>query len=197
MNPLQTLSLAAFSTGVALCLSACGDSGHDSHDHDDHDHAEHDHGAHDHEEHDHSDEKVVQHPELAGPNGGRVIASVEPHLEFLVTEDREVEIRSLDDSHTVQPLAEQSVTVLGGDRSNPTRMTFAKVDDVLVSDVAFPEGNDFPVVVQITPAPEADKVVSKFNLNLSDCPTCDFREYACICEHATHSEGDGHNHDHD
>jgi hypothetical protein len=25
--------------------------------------------------------------------------------------------------------------------------------------------------------------VIKFNVNMEDCPTCDFLEYACICDH--------------
>ena len=45
-----------------------------------------------------------------------------------------------------------------------------------------------------TPAgPDAAPVREKFNLNLADCPTCDFKEYACVCEHA-HEEDD---HDHE
>lgn len=144
---------------------------------------------HKHEDHDHD------HTE-AGPNGGRVLHAVEPHLEFFVTDDRKVQIAALGEDGKAIPIAEQSVRVTGGDRSNPTRMSFAKKGDVLVSDIAFPEGNDFPVVVQIKTAPDAESAMEKFNLNLADCPTCDYLEYACICDHSGDHEGHDHDHDH-
>lgn len=159
------------------------------HDHaeDDHDHAEgeHDHedGEHKHEDGDHDHDHDHAHIE-DGPNGGRLLTSVEPHLEFFVTEDRKVQITSVDEEEKAQPIGEQTVNVIGGSRSNPTRMSFAKEGDVLLSDIAFPEGNDFPVVVQIKTSPDADTVTEKFNLNLEDCPTCDNKEYACTCDHA-------------
>src|SRR6056297_132527 len=91
--------------------AACTEEDHD--DHDEHEHAEehhegdgHDHSEDEHHEgdgHDHSGEKEASHEEHgdhehahgdieAGPNGGRILDDVEPHLEFLVTEDRKVEI---------------------------------------------------------------------------------------------------------
>ena len=97
---------------------------------------------HKHEGHDHAHDKAQ-----AGPNGGKVLHEVEPHLEFFVTEDRKVQITALGEDGKAMPIGEQTVRVTGGSRSNPTRMTFEKEGDVLLSDVAFPEGNDFPVVV--------------------------------------------------
>jgi len=38
--------------------------------------------------------------------------------------------------------------------------------------------------VQIKLTPEAKTVVEKFNLNLSECPGCKLKEYACTCEHS-------------
>jgi hypothetical protein len=73
-------------------------------------------------------------------------------------------------------------------------MTFKKDGNSLVSDKAFPAGNDFPVVVSIKASPEGKKVRSKFNLNLADCPSCDYLEYACTCDHG---EDDHEGHDHD
>ena len=146
-----------------------------------------DHSDHDHEkEHAHEDAK-------AGPNGGRVFTSVEPHLEFLVTADRKVQITALDDDFKPTTLGDQTVRAVGGSRSKPTRMNFVKQGNILVSDVALPDGNDFPLVVQIKPTADAKTVIEKFNLNLSDCPTCKHKEYACICEHAD-DDHDGHDH---
>lgn len=133
---------------------------------DGHDHASHDHGK-----------------KIAGPNGGRVLTSVEPHLEFFVAADRKVKITPVDDEGKAVPLDGQSVTVIGGSRAKPTRMSFTKEGGSLVSDTAFPEGNELPVVVQIKAKPDAKTVIEKFTLNLSDCPTCEHKEYACTCDH--------------
>jgi len=150
--------------------------GEEGHDHEGHDEKDGDSAKHDHEgDHDHDSVE-------AGPNGGRILHAVEPHLEFFVTEDRHVRISAVEGDEIV-PVTGQTVTVIGGSRSNPTRMSFAKEDGALVSDVAFPEGNDFPVVVRIQASEGAETKTEKFNLDLEDCPTCDYREYACICDH--------------
>lgn len=119
----------------------------------------------------------------AGPNGGRILTAVEPHIEFFVTADRKVQLTFLgEDGKPVAP-AQQTVTVIAGERSNPTKLSFAKSGSVLLSEQTLPEGNDFPTVVQIKTAPDAKTVVEKFNLNLSKCPTCNYAEYACTCGH--------------
>lgn len=155
----------------------------------------------DHKEHadhkDHKDHKDGDHEakKIAGPNGGRVLTGVEPHLEFFVTEDRKVKITAVDDAGKAIALGEQSVSVTGGSRSNPTRMSFTKDGDSLVSDKVFPDGNNLPVVVQIKAKPDAKTVIEKFTLNLSDCPTCKNKEYACTCAHGEGAGGhEGHNH---
>ncbi len=130
---------------------------------------------------------------IAGPNGGRVINTVEPHLEFFVTKDRKVKITAANDDGKAIALGGQTVRVIGGSRSNPTRLSFTKEGDSLVSDKALPEGNDFPVVVQIKVTSDAKTVIDKFNLNLKDCPTCEHKEYACTCDHG---EGSHEGHDH-
>ncbi len=144
-----------------------------------------------HEGHDHAEHAEEGHEGAkAGPNGGKVIHEVEPHLEFFVTEDRKVRITALDKDGKAVPIGEQSVSIIAGDRSNPTRMTFAKEGEVLVTDETFPEGNDFPVVIQIKVTPDAKTVIEKFNLNLNDCPTCEYKEYACTCSHGDHDSHD-------
>ena len=60
----------------------------------------------------------------AGPNGGRVITAVEPHLEFLVTKDRKVEITALTEDLKTAKLSGQVIAVTAGDRSNPTKLEF-------------------------------------------------------------------------
>ena len=127
---------------------------------------------------DHSHEKKV-----AGPNGGRILTSIEPHAEFLVTADRKVQITFVDDALKPIAPAAQVVTVTTGERSAPVKMSFAKTGDTLVSEQTVPEGNNFPVVVQIKTTPDAKASVEKFTLNLSTCPDCKYAEYACICSH--------------
>ena len=119
----------------------------------------------------------------AGPTGGRLITRVEPHVEFFVNAENKVELRFIDDDMKVVAPATQLVTVVLGDRSAPTKLSFTQVGDKLVSDKTIPEGNDFPTVVQIREKEGAKPVNEKFNLNLNDCPTCKNREYACVCDH--------------
>ncbi|MEO0448472.1 MAG: hypothetical protein AAF191_20605 [Verrucomicrobiota bacterium] len=134
--------------------------------------------VHAHEGHDHHHEKIV-----VGPHGGRVLTSVEPWLEFLITEDRRVRFTALNKDLTAIPMAKQSIRVTGGDRQNPTRMTFAKEGDSLVSDVAFPAGNSFPVVIQIKVKVLSKPILERFHVNLDDCADCEFRRYACARDH--------------
>lgn len=124
-----------------------------------------------------------EHAAKAGPTGGKLITEVEPHVEFFVTKDKKIEIRFVDDDNKVVAPGEQTVSVIMGDRSAPTKLAFTKDGNKLVSDKAIPEGNDLPTVVQIKAKPDAKSVTEKFNLNLNDCPTCKNKEYACTCEH--------------
>jgi hypothetical protein len=147
-----------------------------------------------HEGHDHAEHSGEGHKEAkAGPNGGKILTEVEPHLEFYVTKDRKVKITALDDHGKAKPIAAQSISIIAGYRSKPTRMVFTKKGEVLVSDKAFPKGNDFPVIIRIKNTPDADSVMEKFNLNLNDCPTCKHQEYACTCDHGCDGH-EGHSH---
>jgi hypothetical protein len=137
---------------------------------------------------------------IKAPNGGRIIHTVDPHAEFVVTADKKIEIRFLDDSGKVIAPGEQVVTVTTGDRAKPIKLTFAKDGNKLVSDKTIPDGELLPVVLQIR-AKEGEKAsTAKFTLNLAKCSTCGNLEYACTCAHGDHEaghdhkEGDGHNH---
>lgn len=150
---LITLAVAAL--GLALTVSAAEKEKHD---------------------HDHGHAK-------AGPTGGKLITEVEPHAEFFVNKDNKVEIRFVDDDMKVIAPGEQVVTVTLGDRSAPTKLSFTKEGDKLISDKVVPEGNNLPTVVQIKTTADAKSVTEKFNLNLADCPECKHKEYACTCDH--------------
>jgi hypothetical protein len=119
---------------------------------------------------------------VAGPNGGRVLTGTTPSAEFFVTGERRVQITFLNGHGEAVAPAGQSVVVTAGDRAAPTRLTFVASGNTLVSDGTLPAGNLVPTVVQITPAPGATTVTSKFNVNLSTCSECQHAEYACTCE---------------
>lgn len=135
--------------------------------------------------HDHDHEHIV-----AGPTGGRLFTSVEPHAEFFVNKENKIEIRFFDDDNEPVAPGAQTVSVVMGERSKPTKLAFAKDGEKLVSDQAIPAGNLLPTVVQIKTGADAKTVTERFNLNLEECPTCKYKEYACICDH-------DHDHDHE
>ncbi|MES2597044.1 MAG: hypothetical protein V4662_16990 [Verrucomicrobiota bacterium] len=124
-----------------------------------------------------------EHAAKAGPTGGKLITEVEPHAEFFVNKENKVEIRFVDDDNKIVAPGEQVVNVTLGDRSAPTKLAFTKDGDKLVSDKAIPSGDALPTIVQIR-AKEGEKAVTeKFNLNLAQCPSCKYKEYACTCAH--------------
>lgn len=119
----------------------------------------------------------------AGPNGGRVITTVEPHAEFFVTAEKKVRITFLTEDGKAVAKEGAEISLVGGDRANPTKLTFAKDGDSYLSDKVLPEGKNFPVIVKIKVGPDAKQVTEKFGLNLADCGECKHKEYACTCAH--------------
>lgn len=207
MKPRITIQRAlAVSLGVPALIffnASCGDDhGHDhDHDHGDHSHGhgDHDHGdhSHGHGDHDHDHDHGHHEPQIAGPNGGRVLTELEQRLEFFVTEDRKVRITAVtadEKDPTALAIGDQVVKVIAGDRLDPTRLEFSKDGDSLISDGQLPEGLDIPIAVQIKQSPDAKTEVINFQANLRDCPTCDYQEYACTCDHG-HDHGHDHAHD--
>ncbi len=117
----------------------------------------------------------------AGPNGGRLVTSVTPHVEILVTQDRRVQITFLDDrGNAIAPVA-QTVEVTTGSRSAPVRLTFAKANTSLLSEQPVPQGDRLPMVVLIRDTPESKAIVERFTLDLAHCQGCNLAEYACTC----------------
>ncbi len=145
-------------------------------------HASHDDSEH-HDEDSHHDEGEKSE---GGPNGGRLITSVEPAVEFIVQDDRTMQIQLLDENRKEVVPTGQVITLIGGDRTNPTTIAFTKKGNRLVSDKALPEGPSVPVVLQIMASSNSELVRERFNVNLSECPTCHYQEYACVCGHDDH-----------
>lgn len=133
------------------------------------------------------DKKVVIHEDAheneGGPNGGRLIEKDSLKCEFLLTDDRMIEVRFLNDHGDVLAPEEQTVTVIGGDREKPTRLNFSVLGDAWVSQQAFPEGNSLPVILEVKSSPDSPVVRERFRLSLGACPSCSYQEYACICGH--------------
>jgi hypothetical protein len=182
---LLSISIAAI-YGFAAC-SENKDHDHSGHDHDGHD--DHKEGEAHPEGDDHGDHAGHDHDHIiAGPNGGRVLTGIEPHAEFFVTDERKVQIAFVDDDLKRVPASDQVVKVTAGDRKSPTRLEFQKSGDVLISDGALPDGNDFPISVQLKASADAKSVNERFNLDLNKCPTCKNKEYACVCDHGEDEE---------
>jgi hypothetical protein len=120
---------------------------------------------------------------VAGPNGGRIVTTVEPRAEFFVLPDRKVQITFLDQAGKAISPGEQVVTVTAGERMSPTTLTFSKSGNKLISNAALPPGDAVPAVVQIKSTPSAKAVTDKFNVDLAKCGECKNAEYACICAH--------------
>lgn len=133
--------------------------------------------------------------QIKAPNGGRIIDSVKPNAEFVVTAEKKIEIRFLDEAGKVTAPAAQIVTVTTGDRANPTKLAFTRDGDKLVSDKTIPDGQELPVVLQIRAKDGEKPATAKFTLNLAKCATCEHAEYACTCAHAGEEKGhEGHDH---
>jgi len=183
-NTKHTIGILA---ALALSPFAFAEEAEKADEHAGHDHAEH-------AGHDHADEDDHAHAKKAGPNGGLILTEVEPHAEFFVTKDRKVQITFLDkDDKAVAP-GDQKVTFIGGKRSAPVKLTFKKTATSFLSEEALPAGNNIPAVISIKA--DGKKARARFNINLDDCPSCDYKEYACTCDHGE-GEGDDHaGHDH-
>ncbi|MEN9974720.1 MAG: hypothetical protein RLZZ282_726 [Verrucomicrobiota bacterium] len=119
---------------------------------------------------------------VAGPNGGLIITASEPHCELVVTPERKLKITFLTSNGKPAALNEQSLTGTGGDRAKPTKFTFVKAGDALVSEQALPTGDSIPIVLQIKTTPDAKPVTKRVALNLANCPGCKLAEYACTCD---------------
>lgn len=157
------------------------------HDHDGDGIPDHGPGAHgENDGHNHDDHSGHSHAKkVAGPNGGRVLTDVEPHAEFFVTSDKKIQITFLSDDNQPAALATQSVSVVMGKRSAPTKISLVPSADQasLVSETTIPEGNNIDTYVTFKMTADSKPVRSSFILNLSDCPSCDYLEYACTCDH--------------
>lgn len=121
---------------------------------------------------------------MSGPNGGRLLVEVEPHIEFLVQmESKKVEIRFIGDALIVLEPGSQEVNVSIGEGANVAKLTFIRDGEKFVSESALPAGEKQPVTVQLRTTPGAPLITAeKFILDLSPCLTGRHLRYNCTCE---------------
>ena len=136
--------------------------------------------------HTHDEGNAGHHSGVPGPNGGRLVVGVEPHLEFFVQPDRHARITFVnDDIDPIAPL-DLDISLTGGDRSSPAEIGFTKKDQFLLSDTPLPEMQDMAIVLQIGGLENKEPVFERFHLDMATCPDCQLHEYACICGHSEH-----------
>ncbi len=144
---------------------------------------------HDHDK-DHSEEHAEHEHEIKAPNGGRILHEIVPHVEFFITKDRKVQITFVDDEGKAMK-DEATLRAIGGKRKAPTKFTFTKTKHGFLSDEKLPEGMKVPILLMFKDSEGKKMPTIKFNVDLNNCPTCEFLEYACTCDHGDH---EGHDH---
>ena len=196
MAYLKQWFLALIATTTLVIWTGCKPSNDHATHHDDADHqhvgetAEHSHGTDG--GHTHDDGDAGHHSGVPGPNGGRLVVGVEPHLEFFVQPDRYARITFVnDDIEPISPV-DLSISLVTGDRTDPLEISFTQKESVLLSDVALPEDPDLAIVLQISGGDNEEPVFERFHLDMATCPDCQLHEYACICGHSEHE----HDHEH-
>mgnify|MGYP000958635379 CR=1 FL=1 len=118
MKTLLSLSMAVLGFALIPALPAAEKEKHHSHDHE---------------------------KRESGPNGGRVVFSVEPHFEFFVMPDRKVKITFLgEDKKAIAP-TDQTVSAISGKRSKPTKMEFTREEDFSATESRHPFTIDYRV----------------------------------------------------
>jgi hypothetical protein len=118
---------------------------------------------------------------VAGPKGGRLLAT-EPHAtEFFVTADRKVEITFYDAALKPVPSGTQIVSVTAETPAGPVAIPLATNGDALISSQPLPAGEAYRVVVQVRAATGAKPKNFRLDLNLATCGGCQHAEYACTC----------------
>ncbi|MGC6456731.1 MAG: hypothetical protein ACON4R_00025 [Akkermansiaceae bacterium] len=143
--------------------------------------------------HKHDQDKPHAHEhEIKPPNGGRILHEVEPHVEFFITKDRKVQLTFVNDHGKPVAGGNASIKAVGGKRSAPTNFTFEKTKTGFISKEKLPQGDLVPIVLMFKDGKGKAVKPIRFNVDMKDCPTCDFLEYACVCDH-----DHGHSHDHD
>lgn len=120
---------------------------------------------------------------VAGPKGGRLLATTPQRVEFFVTPERRVEITFYDAS--LQPVAPttQTVSLTAEPKTGRAVVALRKTLTGYASPAPLPESTEpYRVVVQLREAAGAKPQNFRIDLNLAACAECQRGEYACTCE---------------
>jgi len=119
---------------------------------------------------------------VAGPKGGRLLAT-EPHAaEFFVNADRKVEITFYDEALKAVLPGTEVVTVTAETATGRVTIPLASNGDALVSSQPLPVGEPYRVVVQVRAEAGGKPKNFRIDINLDNCGGCQHAEYACTCE---------------
>ena len=138
----------------------------------------------------------------AGPKGGKILNEDAPRAEFFVENDHTVTLNFYGADMKPVPATTQSAVVYAEGKGGRVKIEFEKKGDVLVSKSPLPEGDGYPVMVQLKSTPDGAAKNFKVNYHNEKCDKCKMAEYACICppgekhdhDKKEHKEGDGHKH---
>lgn len=120
---------------------------------------------------------------VAGPQGGRLLATQGHQTEFVVRPDRKVAINFYDAALKPVPVSTQTVTITAEPKSGRTKVDLEKTATGFVSKTPLPESAEpYRIVVQVRAQPNAKPQNFRVDLNLETCAECKLKEYACICE---------------
>lgn len=119
---------------------------------------------------------------VAAPHGGRVLELDGGHAEFLILDDRKVQVTFYTDEMKPVAPAGQVVAVTAQAPGGKTALEFEKGAESFVSKTPLPEGNGYLVVLQIQSNADAKPRNFRIKLDLTHCGGCGKAEYACTCE---------------
>jgi len=128
------------------------------------------------EPHDQEKEKIP------GPHKGKVVEGSDYHMEFLIMPDRKAAFYFYDDA--MKPVAPGSyaVDLTTGTRAEMKNLPVVADANRLISEGTLPEGSENFAIIQVKPESADSSKTFRIRLNESSCGSCDFLEYACICE---------------
>jgi len=119
---------------------------------------------------------------IAGPNKGKVLEGDDYHLEFLILPDRRAAFYFYDEEMEPTPAEIGKITLTTGTRADMQKLEVAPEQGRQVSDGELPEGSENWAIIQVTSQEGGAKKTFRVRLDESACGSCDFLEYACICE---------------
>ena len=120
-----------------------------------------------------------------GPDGGRLImldSVATPNVEFTAKGGSAV-VELLDSGREGIEIEGQSLSVVAGKRSSPTRLKAAIVDNKFVAG-PLPEGDDYYIVFRLKETADAKAVTFRLRYDTSVCSECDRVEWMCTCGNA-------------